>query len=54
VVVEKILPCIKDLVIDTNQHVRAAVATNISGFAPILGKDLQVFPLLLFCLVLTF
>lgn len=40
VVIEKILPCIKELVIDTNQHVRAAVATNISGFAPILGKDL--------------
>lgn len=40
VVIEKILPCIKDLVIDTNQHVRAAVATNISGLAPILGKDL--------------
>ena len=40
VVVEKILPCFKELVTDTNQHVRAAVATNISGFAPILGKDL--------------
>lgn len=40
VVIEKILPCIKELVIDTNQHVRAAVATNISGLAPILGKDL--------------
>lgn len=39
VVVEKILPCFKELVTDTNQHVRAAVATNISGFAPILGKD---------------
>lgn len=40
VVIEKILPCIKELVIDTNQHVRAAVATNISGLAPVLGKDL--------------
>lgn len=39
-VVEKLLPCIKELVTDTNQQVRAAVATNISGFAPLLGKDL--------------
>lgn len=38
-VMDKILPCIKDLVIDTNQHVRAAVATNICELAPILGKD---------------
>jgi serine/threonine-protein phosphatase 2A regulatory subunit A len=40
VVIEKILPCVKELVIDTNQHVRAAIATNISGLAPVLGKDL--------------
>ena len=40
VIIEKLLPCIKDLVIDTNQQVRSAVATNISGLAPILGKDL--------------
>lgn len=39
-VVEKLLPCIKELVTDTNQNVRAAIATNISGFAPILGKEL--------------
>lgn len=41
-VLDKLLPCIKDLVIDPNQHVRAAVATNISGLAPILGRDLYV------------
>lgn len=39
VVIEKIIPCFKELVIDTNQHVRSAVATNISGFAPILEKE---------------
>lgn len=38
-VIEKIVPCFKDLVIDTNQYVRAAVASNIGGLAPILGKD---------------
>lgn len=42
VVVEKILPCVKELVVDTNPAARTAVATNISGFAPLLGKDLQV------------
>ncbi|KAG0193517.1 hypothetical protein DFQ28_004850 [Apophysomyces sp. BC1034] len=41
-VVDKLLPCVKDLVIDTNQHVRAAVATNISALAPILGQDLTI------------
>lgn len=39
-ILDKLLPCVKDLVIDTNQHVRAAVASNICGLAPILGKDL--------------
>lgn len=30
---------IEDLVSDTSQHVRAALGTQISGLAPILGKD---------------
>ncbi|CAG8697150.1 9834_t:CDS:2, partial [Acaulospora colombiana] len=34
-----ILPCVKDLVTDTSQHVRASLATQISGLAPILGKE---------------
>ena len=34
-----ILPCVKDLVTDTSQHVRAALAMQISGLAPILGKE---------------
>ncbi|XP_033125130.1 serine/threonine-protein phosphatase 2A 65 kDa regulatory subunit A alpha isoform-like, partial [Anneissia japonica] len=34
-----ILPCVKDLVIDTNQHVKSALASVIMGLSPILGKD---------------
>ena len=30
---------VEDLVTDTSQHVRAALATQISGLAPILGKE---------------
>ena len=30
---------IEDLVSDTSQHVRAALGTQISGLAPVLGKD---------------
>jgi serine/threonine-protein phosphatase 2A regulatory subunit A len=30
---------IEDLVSDQSQHVRAALGTQISGLAPILGKD---------------
>lgn len=37
---DKLMPCIKDLVVDTNQHVRAAVAAHISALAPILGKNM--------------
>lgn len=33
-----VLPCVKDLVMDSNQHVRAALASNIMGLAPVLGK----------------
>ena len=36
---------IEDLVSDTSQHVRAALGTQISGLAPILGKQEYV-PLL--------
>ncbi len=34
-----IMPSIEDLVSDTSQHVRAALGTQISGLAPILGKQ---------------
>jgi serine/threonine-protein phosphatase 2A regulatory subunit A len=34
-----VLPAVKDLSSDSSQHVRAALATNVSGLAPILGKE---------------
>lgn len=33
------MPCVKELVTDASQHVRAALATEVSGLAPILGKQ---------------
>ena len=33
------MPSIEELVSDQSQHVRAALGTQISGLAPILGKD---------------
>jgi serine/threonine-protein phosphatase 2A regulatory subunit A len=35
----EIMTSIEDLVSDQSQHVRAALGTQISGLAPILGKD---------------
>lgn len=35
----RIIPCVRDLCQDTSQHVRAAVANQIAGLAPLLGKD---------------
>lgn len=35
----RILPCVRDLSHDTSQHVRAALANQISGLAPLLAKD---------------
>lgn len=35
----RIVPCVRDLCQDTSQHVRAALANQISGLAPLLGKD---------------
>ena len=37
---------IEELVTDSNQHVRAALGTQISGLAPILGKDQTITHLL--------
>lgn len=34
---------VEDLVSDTSQHVRAALGTQISGLAPILGKQEYVY-----------
>lgn len=36
---QEVMPAIEELVSDSSQHVRAALANNISGLAPILGKE---------------
>ena len=38
----EIVPRVKDLAGDTSQHVRAALASEIMGLAPTLGKDLTI------------
>lgn len=35
----EIMPSVEDLVSDSSQHVRAALGSQISGLAPILGKQ---------------
>lgn len=53
VVLKEIVPCVKDLVTDSSQHVRSAIALQVSGLAPVLGKDLTIehlVPLFLQCL----
>jgi serine/threonine-protein phosphatase 2A regulatory subunit A len=42
VIMNNILPCVKDLVSDTNQHVKTALASVIMGLAPIVGKDTTI------------
>ncbi|KAK2705878.1 hypothetical protein QYM36_016030, partial [Artemia franciscana] len=39
VIMNQILPCIKELVSDANQHVKSALASVIMGLSPILGKN---------------
>ncbi|KAL1481901.1 hypothetical protein MTO96_015217 [Rhipicephalus appendiculatus] len=39
VIMSNILPCVKDLVSDPNQHVKSALASVIMGLSPILGKQ---------------
>ena len=36
------MPCVRDLCQDSSQYVRAALATQISGLAPLLGKDATI------------
>jgi hypothetical protein len=38
----RIVPCVRDLSQDASQHVRAALANQISGLAPLLGKDATI------------
>jgi serine/threonine-protein phosphatase 2A regulatory subunit A len=39
VVLEKLLPRVRDLAVDENQYTRAALAKDISGLAPIVGEE---------------
>lgn len=36
------MPCVRDLSTDQSQHVRAALGTQISGLAPLLGKEATI------------
>lgn len=36
------MPCVRDLSTDSSQHVRAALGTQISGLAPLLGKEATI------------
>lgn len=47
VIMNNILPCIKELVADANQHVKSALASVIMGLSPILGKQKYVFSFIL-------
>lgn len=38
VILARIIPCVRHLAQDTSQHVRAALANQINGLAPLLGK----------------
>lgn len=42
VILARLMPCIRDLSTDSSQHVRAALGTQISGLAPLLGKDATI------------
>lgn len=39
VILARVLPCVKDLSTDSSQHVRAALGMQISGLAPLLGRE---------------
>lgn len=38
-IMDQVLPCVKELVNDANQHVKSALASVIMGLSPILGKE---------------
>jgi serine/threonine-protein phosphatase 2A regulatory subunit A len=42
IILVKVVPCLRDLSQDSSQHVRAALATQIAGLAPHLGKQATV------------
>jgi serine/threonine-protein phosphatase 2A regulatory subunit A len=39
VILARIVPCVQALSSDSSQHVRASLAQQISGLAPLLGKE---------------
>jgi hypothetical protein len=39
VILARIVPCVQALSTDSSQHVRASLAQQISGLAPLLGKE---------------
>jgi serine/threonine-protein phosphatase 2A regulatory subunit A len=39
IILARLMPCVRDLVTDSSQHVRAALANQIAGLAPLLGKE---------------
>lgn len=39
VILARIVPCVQAIASDSSQHVRASLAQQISGLAPLLGKD---------------
>lgn len=41
-ILARIVPCVQALSEDTSQHVRAALANQISGLAPLLGKEATI------------
>lgn len=48
------MPSVEELVSDSSQHVRAALGSQISGLAPILGKqEYDIVPQLQYCPRLT-
>lgn len=52
IIMNQIFPAVKELVMDTNQHVKAALASVIMGLSPLLGKDKTIEHLLPMFLVL--
>lgn len=49
IIMSNILPYVKELVADPNQHVKSALASVIMGLSPILGKHKSVFLLSIVC-----
>lgn len=42
IILARILLCVRDLSQDSSQHVRASLANQISGLAPLLGNDATI------------